>query len=1293
MSDVLASGFPLSPWQQRLWQLGARDGLNAYRVELEFEADASVDPAALCAALARVAQRHEILRTAFGLLPGMQLPVQSPLPSAPPVLLDGADAQAEPGRIVLRQLGAHRYHLVLSALAADAQTALRVLQLADEDLRGAAAGADVHEALPFSSLAQWQQDTLDEAAGSKPSPWPQHRPAALPFLLRMPAAGTRPARHALDLPAALQSALASTAAELGADLSDLLLAAWSALLLRLDGEPVALALVADGRSYDELAQLPGPFARLAPLPLHPDAAQPFGALVAAVARAAADTQSMQDQVPPLPLQAHAGLAFAWAEAPSTASPLLKPLAPFAWIDRCLLQLSAFRDSQGRIALHFDHDAWSCDTSALHRLEEEYLTLLQSIAGAPQQPLSSLAILGPQERALVLEGMQGASLPSALPWRAVNMQLHDALLSATGRTVIDQADIRLDGPALATRIDSIAAQLVHAGARPGAVVALLLPRGIDMVAGLLAIQRAGAAYLPLDTSYPDQRLAFMVQDSGAGLLLTCEPLAGELGGKPAFAALLAQLQVLAVDGAQAACATPRPAFPEPGPTDLACLIYTSGSSGRPKGVRVPHGALANHMAWMLRELPLLPDDAVLQKTAVSFDASVWEIFAPLMAGARLVLAPPGAERDPDALAAAIQRHTVTVLQVVPSLLRLLVENARFRACRSLRRLCCGGEALDAALAGSALALGVELVNLYGPTETTIEVIAGRVGAGDPVVAIGKPIDNTRIYILDGQGRPQPVGVRGEIHIAGAPLAQGYHGRPELTAQRFVADPFAAAPGQRMYRSGDAGAWRADGSIDFFGRADRQVKLRGYRVELGEIEAVAAAYPGVALAAAVVDRDAAGIDQLLCFYSLHPGRSVDAAQFKRALAAALPEPMTPNWLVQVESFPTTPSGKVDAAALLRLRPAMARATKGPRDTLEMRLERIWESVLGIGHAGIDSGFFDLGGHSLLAVRLMAEIEKEFGHRLPLTSLFAAPTIAAQAQLLRGEAIRTDPIVVPIRTGKARRSPIVFVHPTGGSVLCYRDIASALRTERPIVALQDPGLSGPACYESVEELAANYLDRLEPLVPDRRYLLAGWSSGGVIAYEIARQALARGHEVALLCLIDSRATDGSAPAPQRDRLLRSISRLIAHKADLSCPDLSGLPYDDALQGLLQLARKADFVPADTGRSDIEKLYQVFERNVTVIGRYQAGPLPRRTLIMKATELLPEGIREAAAHPLADGAPLGWERLCFANVHHVAADHMSIMEPPRLAGVLAALDSELEEIERLDGLPRHNLLPMLGM
>ena len=733
-------------------------------------------------------------------------------------------------------------------------------------------------------------------------------------------------------------------------------------------------------------------------------------------------------------------------------------------------------------------------------------------------------------------------------------------------------------------------------------------------------------------------------------------------------------------------------------DLAYLIYTSGSTGQPKAVAVSHAALANHMRWMLRDLPLHEGDAVLQKTAISFDASVWEVFAPLMAGARLVLAAPGVERDPEAMLQTLVDFDITVLQLVPSMLRMLVAQPEFAACPRLRRLCCGGEVLDAELARQVLAAlpaGAECINLYGPTEATVQVVFERVNANDETVAIGRPIDNTRIYVLDEYLQIQPIGVRGELYVAGASLAQAYYQRPALTAERFVTDPFwvTGSAHERMYRTGDLAAWRADGRLDCFGRADRQVKLRGYRIELGEIEAIVIAQPEIIMAVVVVDRDAANIDQLLCFYTLKTGARLDAAELKQRLSAALPEYMLPNWLIAIDAFPYMPNGKVDNKALLKLRPSNTATSQAPRDTLEMRLERIWESVLHVAQVGVNSNFFDLGGHSLLAVRLMAEIEKEFGYRLPLTSLFSASSIAAQAELLRNETLQLDPVLIPIRMGKSEYSPIVLVHPTGGSVLCYRDLVSGLTTERPVVALQDPGLVGEADYQSVEELAALYLDKIQPLVKDQRYLLAGWSSGGIIAYEMARQALARGYEIAFLCLIDSQVAPLAEAAPPRDRLLRSISRLIAYKADIACPDLSGLPFEQALQALLNLAREADFVPPHADEKEIARLFKVFEKNVTVIGRYSAGSLPRRTLLMKATQALPDAIREAAVHYSSEDRHLGWDKLCFVKVRDIHGDHMSMMEAPRVNAVIEALDQELKEVERLHGLGRQMLMPMLGL
>jgi amino acid adenylation domain-containing protein len=1315
MATKITSGFALSPTQQRLWQLGIRDGLATYRIAIDFSVAPGITVQDLCEALVHTANRHEILHSGFGLLNAMHLPVQAPLEAAMVYMMGHNDvAPPDPGQIGLQALEVDgRYRLTLSALCADGQTGLRLLQdvamdLANESPTASDLQVSAEEDLPFSSVAQWQHDMLGEDVKVNLPSWPPLQVCHLPFLSddwELRGAETSPAtnsfepfrlirRYSIEVTTQLQVSINTLATGLGVSPDRLLFAAWGALLMRLRLEPVTVAYLAHGRSYDEMANLMGPFARFVPITIENSLDETLSDFVKGVAHAVEEALSVQDYLQPLPSDQSPTIAFSWHQALPETVQVTVSEAPFTWTDQCALMLSVFSQSGGEISLSFDYDACACDAVALDRLAEEFSTLLCSASANHHQKLGALHILGPKERQLVVNDFQGPVVPTLQPWSPAYICVRTALGASIGIDVIAETARRLDGPAFLETIEQISTRLIRAGVVRGDIVGLLLPRSIDMVAGILAIQQAGAAYLPLDTGFPEDRLAFMIEDSGAQHLLTSQAIVEEITQMPAFTALLVNIGVVMadvreMDGDHRMTTAD---FPVIQPHDLAYLIYTSGSTGRPKGVRVSHGALANHMTWMLRELPMGHSDSVLQKTAISFDASVWEIFAPLMTGALLALAPLGAERDPDELATAINDYGITVLQVVPSLLTHLVQNGRFRACHTLRRLCCGGEPLVADLARRTLELGVDLINLYGPTESTVQVIVEHVKEHNKLITIGKPIDNTRIYILDPHGQPSPIGVRGEIHIAGASLADGYHQCPELTAERFVRDPFALDTVARMFRSGDIGAWRSDGRIDFFGRTDRQVKLRGYRIELGEIDAVALTLPGVAQVSTIVGRDSSGIDQLLCFYSVMPSHQLDSHALKQAMVDTLPDYMTPNWIVQIKSFPTTPSGKIDIQALAELRPSSNTASVKPRDTLEMRIELIWGKVLGIAHVGINSSFFDLGGHSLLAVRLMAEIEKEFAHRLPLTSLFMAPTIAAQASLLREESVKMDSILVPIRSGNPDRSPIVLVHPTGGSVLCYRDLAAGLKTDRPIVALQDPGLSGDATYETIEELATSYLDRLEAVVSDRRYLLAGWSSGGVIAYEIARQALGRGHEISLLCLIDSQMTRTSQP-PSRERLLTSISRLIAYRANIECPDLGGLPFDEGLQRLLQLAREADYVSIDADQTEIEKFFRVFERNVTAIGRYEAGRLPRRTLIMKAIENLPESIRDAAVNHASSDAMMGWQQLCFAELQEVSANHLSIMEVPGLTHVLAAMDRELQDIEQLNGLEQHKLIPMLGL
>lgn len=1324
MSSKLQSGFALSPGQQRLWQLAQSDGLLTYLVSVDFRTSGITEDA-LCRAVAKVMARHEILRMEFGMLPSMQLPVQTARDSGVELAATAPQLTAihEDLRLCLQKLNADHYRLGLSALCGDAQTLLLLLEEVAECLTKPSSDTEVmEEDLPFTSLAQWQHDMLAETQEVQLPVWAEDNSLQQtgkmpdwPFLRKNAhkqgqAGGYMSSyikRQQLHLPDALANSLHALAATQDLSLPHLLYFAWSVLLYRLNAEAPTVAWRASGRAYDEMLHAMGPLARFIPFNIVMQPQAGFMDLLKTLSTHIEEVSALQDYI--VPLDGKHGLAagFSWLEMKRNMDCLTVD-APFAWTDRELIVLSAFCDEEQKLELCFDYDMAACDPAGMQNLEEELLTLLAAIVQTPGQQIDRLSILGPHERQQILHGFAGPAVAEPEHWRAPVQDILLRLQQHPDQICITDADRQWDARAFATRLQTLTAQVQSAqktSGAPGRIVAVLLDRSVDMIASLLAAQLAGSAYLPLDTAYPQERIAFMLADSGAGLLMTTAAIAAQLREQTAFAGLLDKIRLLVVDDVPATgdwvFTLQQTSLPELQRDDLAYLIYTSGSTGQPKAVAVSHGALANHMRWMLRDLPLHEDDAVLQKTAISFDASVWEVLAPLMAGARLVLAAPGVERDPEAMVKALADFDITVLQLVPSMLRMLVTRPELAGCTRLRRLCCGGEVLDADLARQALAVlptGAECINLYGPTEATVQVVFERVSAGDDVVAIGRPIDNTRIYVLDACQQIQPIGVRGELYVAGASLAQGYYQRDALTTERFITDPFVehaatATPAERMYRSGDLAAWRADGRLDCFGRVDRQVKLRGYRIELGEIENLVNTQPEIATAAVVVDRDAANIDQLLCFYTLKPGVVLDVAELRQRLAAALPDYMLPNWLIVIDSFPYMPNGKVDNKALLRMRPVHTAVSQAPRDTLEMRLERIWESVLHVSQVGVNSNFFDLGGHSLLAVRLMAEIEKEFSHRLPLTSLFSAPTIAAQAELLRNESLLLDPVLIPIRTGNAAHSPIVLVHPTGGSVLCYRDLASGLTTERPVIALQDPGLVGEAHYQSVEELATLYLDKIQPLVKDQRYLLAGWSSGGIIAYEMARQALARGYEIAFLCLIDSQVAPLAENPPPPDRLLRSISRLIAHKADLVCPDLSGLPFEQALQGLLELARQADFVPPHADEKEIARLFRVFERNVTVIGRYSAGPLPRRTLLMKATQALPDAIREAAVHYKSEDSHLGWDKLCFVRLRDIQGDHMSIMETPRVSAVVAALNQELKEVERLHGLGRQMLMPMLGL
>jgi amino acid adenylation domain-containing protein len=635
----------------------------------------------------------------------------------------------------------------------------------------------------------------------------------------------------------------------------------------------------------------------------------------------------------------------------------------------------------RLRLTFNHHRDRFAAASIENLHRHLRHLLAAMAEDAARPLGRVGMLGaPDRAALEVRNVTAMSCPPT----DIASFLAAAALRHPERIALVAGRESLTYAALHRRADRLAWRLRRAGIGPEVPVGLAMERSAGMLVGLLAILKAGGAYVPLDPDYPPARLAQMMQDSGLALVLTQESLVGAL---PDCGATL-----LCIDGDGPEMEGAPPVVV--GPENLAYLIYTSGSTGTPKGVMVRHGAVVNFLASMAQQPGIAPGDVVLGLTSLSFDIAVLELLLPLAAGARLVLADRAAARDPAALLALIRDQGVTMVQATPSSWRMLVEQGGLAGLPRGIRILAGGEALPADLAAALIGHAGAMWNLYGPTETTIWSARHRLDAADPRPALGLPIGNTMLHVLDDALNLLPPGAIGELHIGGAGLARGYRGRPGLTAERFIPDPHGAS-GDRLYRTGDLVRLRPDGGLDFLGRADHQVKIRGFRIEPGEIEAQLLAEPGVR-DAVVVARPGAGGPLLLGYVA----GSADPDALRKALAARLPDHMVPARIMVLDRLPLTPNGKIDRAALPRPdRPATRHVA--PRNATEAALAAIWAELLALPEVGVTDSFFDLGGHSLLATQAVARIRQRLGQTVTLRAFFAARTIEALAALLEREA----------------------------------------------------------------------------------------------------------------------------------------------------------------------------------------------------------------------------------------------------------------------------------------------------
>jgi amino acid adenylation domain-containing protein len=781
-------------------------------------------------------------------------------------------------------------------------------------------------------------------------------------------------------------------------------------------------------------------------------------------------------------------------------------------------------------------------------------------------------------------------------------------------------------------------------------------------------RAGGAYVPLDPEYPEQRLSFMMADAGLTILLTQSHLLDSLPeDRPEIVITLDDAADLVVERVD----NPLSVTNE---LNLAYCIYTSGSTGRPKGAMNTHAGICNRLQWMRSAYPLTTRDRVLQKTTFSFDVSIWEMFWPLITGARLVMARPGGHRDIAYLMSLIREQAITAMQFVPSMLQVFLEEEGVEACNSLKRVVCSGEALlfDLQQRFFARLPEVELYNLYGPTETAVGVSSWACNATSDsgVVPIGKPIANTEMYILDRQMNPVPVGVAGELYIGGVQLARGYLSKPELTARRFVPHPFAYDGGERLYRTGDLATFQADGSIRYLGRLDHQVKIRGYRIELGEIESALAAHQSIRDVSVIVREDIADDKRLVAY--IVPRTSVSFDELRGYLHQLLPEFMIPAAFVVLDKLPLTPNGKLDRRAL----PAPEESGEdrktefvGPRDDLEVQLVRIWQEVLNVCPVSVRDNFFDRGGHSLLAVRLLSRIRRVLGIDLPLSIFFKQqPTIEQLAAHIRQQAEAEQQKYSPLVEMKRGTvgSPFFCIHPAGGNVLCYARLARHLGPNQSVYGLEAHGVHPEQSpLTSVEEMAASYITAIRAVQPIGPYQLGGWSMGGIVAYEMAQQLQAQREEVSLLALFDTWAPASVRALGEPDEL--SLMVLFAQdmglswqELEVSLEEMAKLNSQDQLAHVLELAIAAGVLPPDIEQSQMARFYRVFKINVRAVSNYIPRPLRGRVTLLKAEELLQ-----------GSGPGDDWEELALdgLEVHMVPGNHFTTIREPYVRALAQSL------------------------
>jgi amino acid adenylation domain-containing protein len=1288
---------PLSAEQRRLWYvMQLAPGYPVYTIPMGFRLRGPLDAGALFDALRELVARHEMLRVAFTEHDGEPVQVVHDGASFAPRIIDiladpwapsearyQADefarstfdlAAGETFRATLLRLADDEHHLLLGVhhLAADGWSAGVLLRELGALYAARTAGESIDLPRPPVRYRDWAafQQRPREGTDADEAFWRTELRGA-PHVIDLPLDHPRPplqswdgAKHPFPIAPELTRALEAAARAEGTTLYVVVAAAYGLLLSRYAGEDdFLLGTLLANRPRPELAGVAGFFANTVPLRMRMTGDPTLREHLRRVHGAVADAQRHGtlpfDRIVELaevrrdfsrPPLVQAVLTFADGPADSLALPGVE-------VERMELDSrTAIFDLTLQVERHGDALAAALqvpealfDEATVPRMARHLQSILRAIAADRDQPVSRVALADEEEARTVAEWGDGG--PAVLEEGTI-----PALFEAQARATPDAAALvhlrdEITYDALNRRANRIAHGLVAAGVARGDCVGVCMARTPALVAALLGVMKAGAAYVPMDPAHPAPRHHAVLAQSRARLVLADAASRAAIGQPPPGVAIttVAEVQGEAEDD------PPMRA----GPRDVAYVIFTSGSTGGPKGVAIEHRASAAMLAWVPG---LLGEErgAVLGSTPVTFDVSVAELFGTLCCGGTVVLVE-------NALAALPPGRTVLAAPMTPTAAAELLREGRLP--QGVRGLLLGGEAVPPPLVSALAEAGVErVVNLWGPTEDTtystfavLEPFTDRVG-------IGRPIAGGRAYVLDAAHRHAGIGAPGEVWTAGAGVARGYVGRPALTAERFVPDPH-GPPGSRMYRTLDRGRWREDGVLEYLGRIDAQVKVRGHRIELEEVEQTLALHPTVAHAAVAARGEGGAARRLAGWLVARPGVEPPAAPELRAFARErLPEYMVPAAFTWVDALPRTGSGKLDRRAL----PDPEAGADGsgfvpPAPGMEERIAAVWQDVLGIEKIGAHDDFFDLGGQSILATRLVARLRVELGVDLPIGMLMQAPTVQSLARALAaGERAVRLPLVALQTFGD--RPPLFLAHPAGGHVICYRGLAVNLAPDQPVYGLQPRGLEdGREPIADLREMAAYYVEGIRRFRPRGPYRLGGWSFGGVVAWEMARQLRAAGEEVDLLALLDtSPLTDEAIEADPRDPaevMMQTIGGyagwMAAERIDVEAA--RHLPPLEMARAMIRQVNDARLLPEDRAEL-LVALTRVRSANLQAQAAYDLRPYEGHLTYFRT-----EGSAAAALQSSADAF---WgSRAGSVTVVPVTGDHGTILHEPHVHLVVRAI------------------------